>query len=61
MSLIDALIPGILGLVLLLWPQSVFVGSKATPTPAKLTLMRRVGGLLVAVGAVFLVIGLVGR
>lgn len=36
MSFIDVLIPAIIGIVVLLWPKVLFVGSRATPTEQKL-------------------------
>ena len=61
MSLIDVAIPGIIGLVLLLWPQAIFTGSRAAPTEQKLRFLRRAGILLLMVAALYLVIKLVGR
>lgn len=61
LSLIDALIPGLLGLVLVIWPRFVFLGSKVTPDAAKTTLIRRLGGLLLGIGLVFLLVALIDR
>lgn len=60
MSFIDVAIPGIIGLVLLIWPQSMFVGAKVSPGPKKIHLLRSAGALLVGVAGLYLVIRLVG-
>lgn len=60
MSFIDVAIPGIIGFVLLMWPQSMFVGSRATPDPQKLRLLRRIGVALLVVAVIYLVIRLFG-
>jgi hypothetical protein len=57
MSLIDVAIPGILGLVLLLWPQVMFFGAQASSDPKKLRLLRGLGVVLLLVAAVYLVVG----
>ena len=59
MSFIDVAIPGIIGFVLLIWPQSMFVGSRVTPDPKKIRLLRSVGVVLLLVAAIYLVIKLV--
>jgi len=59
MSFIDVAIPGIIGFVLLMWPQSMFIGSRVTPDPKKLRLLRRIGVVLLLVAVVYLVIKLV--
>jgi len=61
MSFIDVAIPGVLGLLLLAWPQAVFLGSRATPTERKLRLLRYCGGALLAVSLLYLTIKLAGR
>lgn len=58
MSFIDVAIPGIIGFVLLIWPQSMFVGSRVTPDPKKIRLLRSVGVVLLLVAAIYLVIKL---
>lgn len=60
MSFIDVAIPGIIGLVLVLWPQAVFVGSKVSPDPKKIRLLRIVGVVLLVVAAGYLAIKLAG-
>ena len=60
MSFIDVAIPGIIGFVLLVWPQSMFAGSRVTPGPKKLRLLRRIGVLLLVVAVIYLVIKLFG-
>jgi hypothetical protein len=59
LSLIDALIPGLLGLSLVIWPRYVFFGSKVTPDARKIRLIRRLGALLFGIGLVFLVIAVI--
>ena len=61
MSWIDVAIPGIIGLVVFLCPQAIFLGSRVVPTEQKLRFLRRSGVLLLLVAALFLVIKLVGR
>ncbi len=58
MSFIDAAIPGIIGLVLLIWPQSMFVGAQVNPDARKIRLLRGAGALLLFVAAVYLVVRL---
>jgi len=60
-SLIDAAIPAVFGLVLTIWPRLVFVGSKVTPDERKLRLIRRLGSLLLLIAGVFAMIHLLGR
>jgi hypothetical protein len=60
MSFIDAAIPGILGLVCAIWPRCLFLGSRATPDPKKLSLIRRAGVVLLVVAAGYLAIGRAG-
>ena len=52
MLLINVGIPGIIGLVLLLWPQSIFIGSRAIPDPKEVWLLRCMGVVLVFVAVV---------
>ncbi len=60
MSFIDVAIPGIIGLVLLIWPQAMFAGARVSPDAKKIRLLRGAGGLLIGVAALYLVIRLVG-
>lgn len=60
MSFIDVAIPGIIGLVLLVWPQSMFAGARVSPDPKKIRLLRNAGALLLVVAAVYLLIRLAG-
>lgn len=60
MSFLDAAIPGIIGLVLLIWPQSMFVGARVSPDAKKIRLLRGAGALLLLVATVYLVIRLAG-
>lgn len=52
MLLINVGIPGIIGLVLLLWPQSMFIGSREIPDPKEIWLLRSMGVVLVFVAVV---------
>lgn len=58
MSFIDVAIPGIIGAVLLLRPQLLFVGSRAIPDPKKIRLLRGAGGALLFAAMIYLVIKL---
>ncbi|HEY0662149.1 MAG TPA: hypothetical protein VGD21_12620 [Lysobacter sp.] len=60
MSFIDVAIPGIVGFVLLVWPQAMFAGSKANPDAGKLRTMRIAGALLLVAAAIYLVVKLAG-
>lgn len=61
MSLIDVAIPGMIGLLLLLWPQSIFMGSRVTPDAKKIRLVRTAGILLVLVATAYVAIALVSK
>jgi len=61
MSFIDVAIPAILGIVVLLWPKVLFVGSRAAPTEQKLRWIRYAGIALLSVAALYLVIKIVAR
>lgn len=56
MSYIDVIIPGIFGLWLLFWPQSMFYGSHATPDETKILRLRGIGLLLLVMAWGFLVL-----
>ena len=58
MSFIDVAIPGMIGLFMLVWPQSLFMGSRKTPDAKKIRLLRGTGLLLLLVALLYLVIGL---
>jgi hypothetical protein len=58
MSFIDVAIPGIIGLVLLIWPQAMFLGARVSPDPKKIRLLRNMGVVLLLVTALYLVIKL---
>lgn len=60
MSFIDVAIPGLMGLVLLIWPQSMFVGARVSPDAKKIRLLRGAGVLLLFVSGIYLVIRLAG-
>lgn len=57
MSWIDAAIPGFFGLLLVVRPQFVFLGSKVEPDEAKLRLMRRLGWGLLVIAGIMLFVG----
>ena len=61
MSFIDVAIPGVIGLLLLAWPQALFVGSRVTATEKKLRLLRYCGGALLFVAFLYLVVKFAGR
>jgi len=60
MSFVDLAIPGIIGFVLLLWPQSAFLSARVPPDGKKLRLVRTIGIVLLLVALVYLVIRLAG-
>ena len=60
MSFIDVAIPGVIGLVLVIWPKSVFIGAKVRPDAKKIRLLRGAGALLLFVAAIYLAMRLVG-
>lgn len=60
MSFIDVAIPGIIGLIVTLWPQSMFWGSRVTPDPKKIRLIRLGGSVLLVVALIFMIIRLQG-
>ena len=60
MSVIDIAIPAAVGLLLIAWPQCVFLGSKVTSDPKKIRLMRGLGAVLLLVAALFQGIRLAG-
>ncbi len=61
MSFIDVAIPGIIGLVLLLWPQTMFLGSRVTPDAKKIRLFRNIGTGLLLVAVLYLAIKLLSK
>ncbi len=60
MTYIDLLVPGLAGLLLLVWPQSMFLGSRSLPDAKKIMLLRGLGITLLLVAVIFLVIKLGG-
>ena len=60
MTYIDLVIPGVAGLLLLVWPQSMFMGSRVKPDPNKIRLLRGLGIVLLLAAAIYLVIKLGG-
>ena len=59
MSYIDVAIPGLIGLITALWPQTMFWGSRAAPDPKKIRLIRIGGSVLLVVALCYLVMRLV--
>lgn len=60
MSLTDIAIPAGFGLLLLDWPQCVFLGSKVTPDARKIRRMRAFGLVLLLIASLFQGIRLAG-
>jgi len=60
MTYIDLVIPGVAGLLLLVWPQSMFMGSRVKPDPKKIMLLRSLGVVLLLVAVMYLAIKLGG-
>jgi hypothetical protein len=58
-SLLEALIPGVIGAILAVRPETMFVGARVVPTVAKLAMLRRLGWLLLAIAALFVVLALI--
>jgi len=58
MSILQIAIPGTMGLLLIAWPQSMFLGSKVTPDQKKIGRMRGIGALLLLVATLFLIVRL---
>jgi hypothetical protein len=54
MSFIDVAIPAIVGLVMLVWPNIAFYGSRATADEKKIRLIRRLGAALLVVAIIYL-------
>jgi hypothetical protein len=55
-SYIDVAIPGIFGLWLVVWPESMFYGSRVTPDETKIRRFRRIGLVLLVVAGLLLVL-----
>jgi hypothetical protein len=53
---IDVAIPGVIGLLLLAWPRSAFLGSQVEPDAKKLRLIRKAGIALVLIAAGYVAI-----
>ena len=58
---VDVAIPGIIGLVMSLWPRLFFVGSRVTPTETKTRRLRYIGLFLLLVAVFNLAIKFLGR
>lgn len=50
--------PGVFGLWMLLWPRSLFMGSKEPPDEAKVRKLRGSGAVLVVVAVCYLAVKL---
>ncbi|NIQ00867.1 MAG: hypothetical protein GWO19_10305 [Nitrospinaceae bacterium] len=59
MSWIDIAIPGGVGLLLILRPESMFIGAKVEPDEKRIRLLRRCGIGLTAIAAMFLLVKLI--
>lgn len=55
MTIIDVAIPGVIGIVLFLWPQSIFIGSRVTPGTKEIRVLRVMGLVLVLISLLYLV------
>ena len=58
LSYIDVAIPGMIGLILVAWPQSMFLGSRVSPDAKKIRLLRWAGVGLLLVATSYLAIKL---
>ena len=56
MTYIDLVIPGVAGMLLLVWPQAMFLGSRVKPDPRKIMLLRGLGVVLLLVALIYLVV-----
>lgn len=54
MAFIDVAVPAIAGFVLLVWPNVVFYGSRATVDEKKIRFMRGIGAVLLVVAIIYL-------
>jgi len=61
MSWIDIAIPGVVGLILMIWPQSMFIGAKVEPDEKRIRLLKKCGVGLLCIAGVFLIVKLVGQ
>ncbi|MDH3256099.1 MAG: hypothetical protein OEM27_00615 [Nitrospinota bacterium] len=59
MSWIDIAIPGVIGLILYLWPQSMFIGAKVEPDEKRIRLLKQCGVGLLVIAGVFLMVKLI--
>ena len=50
-SYVDVAIPGFIGLVMFIWPRSMFLGSRVTPNAHKIRWLRYLGVFLLLVAA----------
>ncbi len=61
MSVLDAAIPGAIGLILLVWPEALFLGSSLNADPRKIRVLRGVGALLLSVAVTYAALVRFGR
>ena len=59
MSWIDIAIPGVVGLILMIWPQSMFIGARVSPDEKRIRLLKKCGMALLGIAGVFLVVKLI--
>lgn len=60
MTYLDIAIPGAIGLLIAVWPHSMFIGSRVTPDAGRLKMIRAAGYALLGVaglGAVVIALG----
>lgn len=53
MSVLDAAIPGAIGLILLVWPEAMFLGSSFNADAKKIRMLRGLGALLLGVAVIY--------
>jgi len=59
MSWIDIAIPGVVGLILIFRPESMFIGAKVEPDAKRIRLLKKCGVGLVAIAGIFLIVTLI--
>lgn len=56
MTLFDVVIPGGIGLLLVIWPKSMFLGGRVVLGKQEVQLLRLMGSVLIVMAVVYLVI-----
>lgn len=56
MTLFDVVIPGSIGLLLFIWPKSMFLGARVVLGKQEVQLLRLMGLVLIVMAVVYLVI-----